>query len=376
LYRLGASRQHIEIVTLLFPDGTDSLPRLRRPEDQAFALNELAKGYHFRGQPGVAAVFFQRACDIRQSPEIDRDDTRANQYWEGAQRGLSENLYWLSDALRYSGSLWKAESVARRALGFTRQQGERSLEAAALYRLGLVLIIRGMMDDAANALQRSLEIWVDQGHRQEEGRVNAYLAERALYMRHPVARSLADRAWELATELNFEADFIRAARLQGTAAMYFTPSGDFAAADERLHEALRRARTSNLIDEELPTLVALAELYRLRRETKRSRECLDEIWEFAEKGPYPLFQADACNVLAQLERDLDNRDAAVGAAKRALALSWCDGPPFAYHWGLIMARQHLRELGSPEPALPPAFEASKFEPMPNVEIIPENENAT
>ena len=39
---------------------------------------------------------------------------------------------------------------------------------------------------------------------------------------------------------------------------------DFAKADERLHHALTRARAVNLVEEELPSLVALAEL-RLRQ---------------------------------------------------------------------------------------------------------------
>jgi hypothetical protein len=36
------------------------------------------------------------------------------------------------------------------------------------------------------------------------------------------------------------------------------------------------------------------------------------------------------------------------------------------------ARKHLQELGGPEPQLPP-FDASKFEPMPDVELNPKDE---
>jgi hypothetical protein len=53
-------------------------------------------------------------------------------------------------------------------------------------------------------------------------------------------------------------------------------------------------------------------------------------------------------------------------------LAWCDGPPFAYHWGLEAARKYLAELGAPEPPMPP-FDESKYEPLPEVEIDPENE---
>ena len=53
-------------------------------------------------------------------------------------------------------------------------------------------------------------------------------------------------------------------------------------------------------------------------------------------------------------------------------LAWCDGEPYAYHWGLVAARKHLAELGAPEPSMPP-FDESKYEPMPEVEINPDDE---
>jgi hypothetical protein len=77
-------------------------------------------------------------------------------------------------------------------------------------------------------------------------------------------------------------------------------------------------------------------------------------------------------VLAQIERDAGDRRAAVEAAMRAYRLAWCDGPPFAYHWGLEKARRQLQELGVAEPEMPP-FDESKFEPMPEVEIDPDDE---
>jgi len=47
-----------------------------------------------------------------------------------------------------------------------------------------------------------------------------------------------------------------------------------------------------------------------------------------------------------------------------------------YHSNLLRrsaaARKHLRELDAPEPSLPP-FDESKYEPMPEVEINPDDE---
>jgi hypothetical protein len=90
-------------------------------------------------------------------------------------------------------------------------------------------------------------------------------------------------------------------------------------ADERLHHALTRARIVNFIEEELPALVALAELRRRQGGVKTAREFLNDIWESAERGPYPSFHADAFNVLSQIERDEGSTEAAIEAATKRIA---------------------------------------------------------
>lgn len=129
---------------------------------------------------------------------------------------------------------------------------------------------------------------------------------------------------------------------------------------------------SCVVQEELAALVALAELHRRRGEPEPARAVLEDVWDPAERGPYPMFHADGLNLLARIERDAGNSPAAVAPAMEAYRLSWCDGPPFAYHWGLEAARKHLAELGVEPPDLPP-FDQSKFDPMPDVEINPPDE---
>jgi tetratricopeptide (TPR) repeat protein len=354
LYRLSASRQRVELLEMLFPDGVDQLPPVSSQDSQAFTLNTLALAYLGNGQLGYAAQLFRRNIEIR------------------SKMGINPNtgLINLSDTLRLSGALCESETAARRALVITREQQDRFGEASSLFLIGLVLAVRVVDSESECALQRSRLMFVAQSNNQLKGVVNSFLAQRALWLyEFAVALSFANRAWELAHSKNFESDFIRTARVQGEAALGLN---DLTSADERLHHALTRARVVNLAEEELPALVALAELRRRQGEVKAAREFLDDIWDAAERGPYPLFHADACNVLAQIERDEGNTAAAVEAATRAYRLAWCDGPPFAYHWGLEKARGHLRELGAPEPEMPP-FDASKFEPMPEVEIDPEDE---
>ena len=356
LYRLSANRQRVELLEMLFPDGLEKLPRLRDSNIQGRTLNALAQGYQFIGQPGRADMLHRRANTI--ASEMKRTDNLIISWCE------------LSDTLRQSGALCGSESAARRALIITRERGDRFGEAMGLYWLGLTLAARGIANESESAFRRSLRIFVAQSSNQSDGLVNSLLSQKSLWLgEFADARSLANRAWKLAHALNLERDFIRAARRQGEAALGLN---DFATADERLLHALTRARMVNLFQEELPALVALAELRRQQGHLKAAREFLDDVWEAAERGPYTLIHADACNVLAQIERDEGNQAAAVEAATRAYRLAWCDGPPFAYHWGLVAAQKHLRELGAPEPQMPP-FDESKFEPMPEVEIDPEDE---
>ncbi|HKG21478.1 MAG TPA: DUF4062 domain-containing protein [Blastocatellia bacterium] len=356
LYRLSASRQRAELLEMLFPDGLTQLPRLNSPGDQGFTLNALAQGYNLSGQPGRAASMYRRQIKIHSAMKDDPN--------------LSVGLSNLSNALRVSGALRESEAVIRRALFITRKQGNRFKEAVRLKYVGLMLAVRGIASESNSALQRSLRILVALSRDQSEGLTNSHLAQIAIWSsKFAIALSFANRAWELASARSYERDFIRAARVQGEAALGLS---DFATADERLHHALTRARVVNLVEEELAALVALAELRRRENELNATREFLGDVWEAAERGPYRLIHADACNVLAQIERDAGNFPAAIEAAKRAYCLAWCDGPPFAYYWGLVAARKHLQELGAPEPPMPP-FDETKFEPMPEVEIDPEDE---
>ena len=223
-----------------------------------------------------------------------------------------------------------------------------------------------MFAESGRALERALRI-LGEGAGEWTGCVKADLAQRAIWLGDAAtAGQDASCAWELAPAQRREREFIRAARLQGEAVLAL---GDLSLADERLRHALTRARTVDLIQEELPALTALAELHRRQNNPAAALELLDQVWEPAERGPSPLFHADALNVLAQIERDAGNIAAAIRAATEAYTKAWCDGPPFAYHWGLEKARAHLAALGAPEPAIPP-FDESKYEPMPDVEIDP------
>jgi tetratricopeptide (TPR) repeat protein len=354
LYRLSASRQQAELMEMLFPDGLDQLPRLSSTGDQAYTLIILALGYKLSGQPGRSLPLFRHHNAIHQS--------------EGNDKNLSTGLRNLSSTLMQTGTLSESQLTALQSLVINRKTDHLWSEGVSLEMLGRTLSARGRVNDADQSFQRALRIFSVEKQSQWKGVVNMEMAELAFWKAdYATAFLSANRAWELANIKRYEKDFIRAGRLQGAASLRLN---DLARADERLHHALARARAVNFIEEELPALIALAELRWRQGDLEAARELLDDVWESAERGPYPLHHADALNVLAQIERDAGNTSAAIEAATNAYRKAWCDGPPFAYHWGLEAARAHLKALDAPEPTDLPPYDPSKHEPMPDVEIDP------
>ncbi|MCC6280419.1 MAG: DUF4062 domain-containing protein [Saprospiraceae bacterium] len=328
LYRLGTSRQQLELLEKLFPDGLDELPRLSKQGDLSYTYTVIALAYQFSGEPGKSSFFLERAV------ELD----------EAESSNLAVDLCNLSDSLRKSGRLREGGKAAQRALEICRKEKERSKEAVSLYWLGLATAAAGQFEESRAFLEQSKQIFIEKQRQDGEGLTEAHLAQHALWFStHAEAKTHADRAWELAHVSRNERDFIRSACRQGQAALAL---GNHTTAYERLHHALTRARAIHFVEEELPALTALAELARQQGDPKLARELLADVWEAAERGPFPLLHADACNVLCQIERDAGNQAAAIAAAEDAFRLAWCgEGPPWAYHFGLENARLHLRELG-------------------------------
>jgi len=333
------------------------LPALTNERTQSEALDLLAQSYQVSGEPSRAIPFYRKSIAI---DERGREDSH---------RQIA--LLNISNALGETGALRQAICDAWQALLLSRNMERAFEEGMGLHNLGELLNTIGNHSLGWVALNRSITIFTESGDTQYEGVAVAALAERALWVGDIANGNIeADRAWKLAAILRFERDFIRAAILQGQAARR---QDNVKRADERLHHALTRARASNMVEFELPTLIALAELDLQRDRLHEARTLLEEVWEAAERGRYPLHLADAYNVLVAIANAQADKLAATDAATKAYKAAWCDGPPYAYHWGLQRAKAHLAALGAPEPAMPP-FDESNFPPLPEVEINPKDEH--
>ena len=243
----------------------------------------------------------------------------------------------------------------------------RLADAVNLYRLGMVLSVRGETVEAESVYRNSLAFWEAANVAHLRGFLLACLAQQELW------KGKFDLAYELASEASTWFDKEKRAnnamtqhRLLGTIAM---ERGELRTAEEELHQALTLARGTERIEEELLSLEPLAKLRGRQGRPAEAREVLARMFQLGRQESYPLFYANAYNVLTSIERLEHRTREAIVAASEAYRLAWCDGPPYAYHWGIETAKQNLLEMGAPIPILPP-FDASKFPSMPGATATP------
>jgi tetratricopeptide (TPR) repeat protein len=340
----------------LFPHKDAGLPALSKNHDRSYMLNSLAISYQFLGHPGRAVQLYRQAIEI------------LTQLADNGNR--MSCLGNLGATPREIGSLREAEGALRHSLILSRELENEFWEGVSLQNLGRLLLTRGDIPLGIMALNRARYTFSKSSYLQSEGVVAGHLAERSMLLSDFArASALADKAWELASHHRHVRDSIDAALRQGEADLGLN---ELMRASERLYHALTRARSVNLVELELPALIAITRLELAQGHPREARGRLNDVWDATERGPYPLCQADAFNVLADIALAENDEPAAIDAATKAYRAAWCDGPPYSYHWGLVKAKAHLAALGALEPEMP-LFDESRFEPMPEVEINPKDE---
>jgi tetratricopeptide (TPR) repeat protein len=241
-YRLAAHRERIALLERLFPEGIANSPALTDNNNQAYALNELAHSYVLSGHPSQGPSLFSRAAEIYQ--QLD------------SQRNRQTVLSNLAGSFSDIGALRPAIAVLTQSLILNHQLKDRYREISCLWTFGRLLSLMGNRARASLALVRARQMAVTRAVPQSEGVATAVLSQHLVQVGEITsAASLADRAWALAAIHEVELDFVRAAILQGRAALGLS---NLTQADERLHHALTRARAVNSVDWELSALIALA----------------------------------------------------------------------------------------------------------------------
>lgn len=342
---LSDTARAIDLLRVLFPkaDETES-PVLKERSDQAYTLDALARAYQFSEQPGRAVPLHDRAMKIFEVLNISDM--------------LESTRVLLADALHAAGKLYDSESITRSlAIDPSTQEYSR-----AWLWIQFLLMTRGERRYLNMTFLRQL---ASKPWRKVQPSANNIALGMLRLNEYDLAFSLAIKAEEQARNAHFTRDFIRATRLKGA---IYLKKNNLARAEQCLLSALEQAKKANYAEGKLPALIGLTELEGKRGNFKRAREYLKRVWRPAQSGPYPLIQADAKNMLAQIERDEGNKDAAIEAAREAYILAWCDGPPFVYRQGLDNALVHLRALNAKIPSLTTAVYPSILDgklPLPD-----------
>ncbi len=126
--------------------------------------------------------------------------------------------------------------------------------------------------------------------------------------------------------------------------------GDNAGAEADFARAIAMAHGANLSDTSAEARRGLA----LARLPGRASDAADAAASVERDPPH-------CD-MAELYLALGDRDKARQHALAGYKRYWADGPPFTQHWYLETCRRVLRELGEPEPVLPP-FDPAKIRPI-------------
>ncbi|ARN73367.1 tetratricopeptide repeat-containing protein kinase family protein [Oceanicoccus sagamiensis] len=356
-----------ELLEMLFPDGVENPTGLKNPQHDIFVLAALPITYGLTGgYPGKAIGLYERHAAVCKQ--------------EGAMEPLAEAMGNHSKALRQTGRFREAEIVALQGLDLQRQVGKRMKEAVNLYWVGTGFAHRGVTTGAPfEAMDRAIRIFQKLLADQSEAVTNTFKGQSAIWFgNYDEAEGYHTRAWEL-SKAREGTDFpdqqtvtkvlSASSRMLGEIEML---RGNYDKALEWLEITEIQAARMDFGEEILPHFRVMAELERRRGNFDQAREWLTKSWERAERGPYRLYNVDSYNILAEVEDSCGNTEAAIKAAQTAYQLAWCDGPPYAYQRGLDDAKAKIESLGGAVPTMPD-YDDSKFEPVPDVLINPQDE---
>jgi hypothetical protein len=327
----GWSRR-LDALAQFFPDGLEAGPTLDDVGMRLDCLFWMAEALAWHGFPGRALAAFTQhdaLCRAMGSPQ---------------SRRLASALAHHSDALRQCGRLHDADIVARDGLDLERRVGDRYTVALHLFWFGLGLSSRGEARESSAALDEAttmlkVERECEPMHPENRAEVSVLFAQRARHQ-HDIGamRSHALEALsviEIASENGQNGSapittirlITRATRLLAEASL-LTNRGDEAVA--QFDTTLRLADSVRLVDEVAYSLAGLARAGLLADDLAGTRRWINAIFPLAHEGPYPIHDAEAHFLLAELEQRTGNHAVAQQARERAQRLLVCDAPPFSY----------------------------------------------
>ena len=329
LFHVGAYSLMVELLTPLFAGGRDGLPRLASPDDQAYIVLYLADAYFYLGRFDEALVLFANRIRI----DLSRKD------WDGLEMTLNNYGYTLRELGRrseYSGLVHLRAELAE-AIGDDR------LVSPAIMSAAFEAIQFGRLDEAEKLL--------DEFHKRPLPPVDLYrrgdseyMACLAKFYRGTLTEAECRSGYEVAVQYR---SIDKQYAFLGLLAEWQLTQNQPGLALDAIADALKivnRVGTPRPLFHDLQAW-ALAKLNR----------AADARAELA-KGEQRRVAAEAWLILG-------DREEACSCAVNCYHWAWGEGPPYIHWYELERSRGLLRELGEPEPQLPP-FDPSKVKPIP------------
>ncbi len=330
LYKLGAVPQALKLLKQMAPSGIDELPRLSTWPAKFQTLRAYAEALLLHGRPHEAARFYRGLFEPA--------------FYNANGEQMTTALYGVCDAMKLCGGLQTAHQCAQAAIRANESDRTEARRAAGLLRLGQILALQGEPQSARETLLHALGIAIEKQASELQFDIYQALGELAIHVGDlAAARALAERCRRLAIELEDDAVVIRTARLIGETQQM--DGSQLQAAENHLYRAINQARMCGLVGEELAAGLGAARLSLQQNDLSHAAELLDDLEAPINEGGYRLLAADAQNLLAHLRHVLHDDHASLRAAEKAYQLSWCDGPPHVYAWGLRRAHTQFTVLG-------------------------------
>jgi hypothetical protein len=350
LTNLGWAKR-LDSIAAFFPDGLEAGPVLDDPGMRLDALYWMAQALNLHGFPGRALTAYSQHDELCRSMGPSQS------------KRLASAIAHHAKSLRQCGRFHDADILAREGLDLQQRVGDQFAIAINLYWFGMGLAHRGETSESVATLDEALAM-LGEGTRaddtseptdtcsatdQERAVVSAFSAQRALWDGDlDTAERQADLGRVIGERLaaspvggdEFGARKILSATTRMTGEVLLL-RGKPVEANLEFVRSLQLAGDVTFIEEVIPSLRGLAATALAVNDIIAARRWLDASFPLTHQGPYPLYDADAHLLLAELEVRSGNPMVARAAATRAANLAWCDGRPFTYERGYQDAEAFL-----------------------------------